>query len=179
MKHFKVLVRFDSPQLKWYMESTTKIRKLRKNLKKRWKYSLVLILPSRKTTLGLVVKNYIKITDIRVSRIVQFCLISWHCFIKSPATVVCCELKILYRSPCKLNNLLRFKHALHKKLVSYLVCRYRCGFCRGTYYGKTCCHFFKRAAEYLGVLNVTEKRVKNAKPPAAFNPFLSATANYF
>ena len=55
-----------------------------------------------KTILVLVVKNLLDF---------------WYCFINSLAIVVSCELKILYRSPCKLFNLLRFKDFLQKKFT--------------------------------------------------------------
>ena len=38
--------------------------------------------------------------------------------------------------------------------------------CNVTYYGKTYRHFFTRAAEHMGIYNLTEKRVKNVKESA-------------
>ena len=40
-----------------------------------------------------------------------------------------------------------------------------CSNCKVTY-GKTYQHFFTRAAEYMGICNLTEKRVKNMKESA-------------
>ena len=39
-------------------------------------------------------------------------------------------------------------------------------YCTVTYYGKTYQHFFTRAAEHMGISNLTEKRVKNMKESA-------------
>ena len=41
-----------------------------------------------------------------------------------------------------------------------------------TYYGKTYRHFFIRAAEHMGISNLTAKRVKNAKESGVSNPLL-------
>ena len=58
----------------------SEIQKLWEKFKTGWSQSLVLSFPCRKTILVLLVKNYTK-TDIKLSRPVEFCLFSWHCFI--------------------------------------------------------------------------------------------------
>ena len=77
-----------------------------------------------------------------------------------------CSLKIVFQSPCKLRSLFHFKDILDKKIRSDLVYRYTCSNCNVTYYGKTYRHFFTRAAEHMGISNLTEKRVKNVKESA-------------
>ena len=47
-----------------------------------------------------------------------------------------------------------------------------CSNCNVTYYGKTYRHFFTRAAEHLGISNLTEKRVKNVKQSAVSDHLL-------
>ena len=88
MKHFKILLWFESVQVKWYMKSSTKnivpelpnvLRPrilgnseiMGKKLKNKWRQSLVPSLLSTKNFLVVVVKNYTK-TDIKVSSPVQF-----------------------------------------------------------------------------------------------------------
>ena len=83
-----------------------------------------------------------------------------------------CSLKIVFQSPCKLRTLFKFKDTLDKKIRSDLVYRYTCSNCNVTYYGKTYRHFFTRAAEHMGISNLTEKRVKNVKPSAVSDHLL-------
>ena len=59
----------------------------------------------------------------------------------------------------RLNTLFRFKDSLNKKIRSFLVYRYTCSNCNVTYYGKTYRHFFTRAAEHMGISNLTGKRL--------------------
>ena len=70
-----------------------------------------------------------------------------------------CSLKVIFQSPCKLCSLFHFKDTLDKKIRSDLVYRYTCSNWNVTYYGKTYRHFFTRAAEHMGISNLTEKRV--------------------
>ena len=44
--------------------------------------------------------------------------------------------------------------------------------CNTTYYSKTYQHFFARAAEHMGISNLTGKRVKNVKESAVFDHLL-------
>ena len=77
-----------------------------------------------------------------------------------------CHLKVVFQSPCKLCTLFRFKDTLNKKIQSDLLYRYSCSSCNATYYGKTYRHFFRRAAEHIGISNLTGERVKNVKESA-------------
>ena len=72
-----------------------------------------------------------------------------------------CHFKVVFQSPRKLCTLLCFKDTLNKKIRSDLVYRYSCSSCNATCYGKTYQHFFTRAAEHMGISNLTGKRVKN------------------
>ena len=71
-----------------------------------------------------------------------------------------CKLKIIFRSKCRLNTLIYFKASLEKKIGSRIIYRYRCSNCNLTYYGKTFRHFYTRAAEHMGISNLTGKRLK-------------------
>ena len=71
-----------------------------------------------------------------------------------------CKLKIIFRSKCRLNTLFRFKDSLEKKIRSGIIYRYTCSNCKVTYYGKTFPHFYTRAAEHMGISNLTGKRLK-------------------
>ena len=83
-----------------------------------------------------------------------------------------CSLKVVFQSPCNLCSLFHFKDTLDKKIRSDLVYRYTCSNCNVTYYGKTYRHFFTRAAEHMGISNLTEKRVKNVKQSAVSDHLL-------
>ena len=80
-----------------------------------------------------------------------------------------CGLKVIFQSPCKLHILFKFKDSLDKKIRSDLIYRYTYSNCNVTYYGKTYRHFFTRAAEHMGISNLTEKQVKNMKELAVSN----------
>ena len=77
-----------------------------------------------------------------------------------------CKLKITFRSKCRLNTLFQFKDPLEKKIRSGIIYRYTCSNCKVTYYGKTFRHFYTRAAEHMGISNLTGKRLKNVKQSA-------------
>ena len=66
-----------------------------------------------------------------------------------------CSFKGVFQSPCKLRSLFHFKDTLDKKIRSDLVYRYTRSNCDVTYYGKTYRHFFTRAAEHIGISNLT------------------------
>ena len=83
-----------------------------------------------------------------------------------------CHLKVVFQSSYKLRTLFRFKDSLDKKTCSDLVYRYSCSSCNATYYGKTYRHFFTRAAEHMGISNLTGKRVKNVKESAVSDHLL-------
>ena len=70
-----------------------------------------------------------------------------------------CKLKVLFQSPWKLNLLFRYKDFLKKRIHSEIVYRYTCSNSKVTYYRKICRHIFTRAAEYMGISNLTGKRL--------------------
>ena len=73
-----------------------------------------------------------------------------------------CKLKVIFQSPCKLNLLFCYKDSLQKKICSDIAYRSMCSNCKVTYYGKTYHHFFTRAAEHMGVCNLTGKHLKQS-----------------
>ena len=83
-----------------------------------------------------------------------------------------CYLKVVFQSPYKLHTLFCFKDTLNKKIRSHLVYRFSCSSCNATYYGKTYRHIFTRAAEHMGISNLTSKRVKNVKESAVSDHLL-------
>ena len=77
-----------------------------------------------------------------------------------------CKLKVISRFKCRLNALFRFKDPLEKIIRSGIIYRYTCSNCQVTYYGKTFHHLYTRAAEHMGISNLTGKRLKNVKQSA-------------
>ena len=87
------------------------------------------------------------------------------------------KLKVIFRTPCKLNSLFRYKDSLQKKNCFDIVCRYMCSNCKVTYYGKTYRHFFTRAAEHMGISNLTGKRLKCVKQSAVSDHLLECNCS--
>ena len=91
-----------------------------------------------------------------------------------------CKLKIIFRSKCRLNTLFHFKDSLEKKIRSGIIYRYTCSNCKVTYYGKTFRHFYTRAAEHMGISNLTGKRLKTVMQSAISDHLLqcNCTINF-
>ena len=71
----------------------------------------------------------------------------------------------------------RYKDSLQKKVCSDIVYRYICSNCKVTYYGKTYHHFFTRAAEHMGISNLTGKHLKCVKHPAVSDHLLECNCS--
>ena len=89
-----------------------------------------------------------------------------------------CKLKVIFQSPCKLNSLFRYKDSLGKEIRSDIVYRYTCSNCKVTYYGKTYRHFFTRAAEHMGISNLTGKHLKSIKPSEVSEHLLECNCSF-
>ena len=87
------------------------------------------------------------------------------------------QLKVTFQSPCKLNSLFRYKDSLQKEIRSYIVYRYMCNNCKVTYYGKAYRHFLTRAAEHMGISNLTGKRLKCVKQSAVSDRLLECNCS--
>ena len=87
------------------------------------------------------------------------------------------KLKVIFQSPCKLNLLFRYKGSLHKKIRSDIVYRYMGSNCKITYYGKIYHRFFSRAAEHMGIYNLTGKRLKCVKQSAVSDHLLECNCS--
>ena len=75
-------------------------------------------------------------------------------------------MKVIFKSKCRLNTLFRFKDSLKKKICSGIIYRYTCSNCKVIYYGKTFRQFYTKAAEHMGISNLTGKRLKSVKQSA-------------
>ena len=73
------------------------------------------------------------------------------------------KLKVIFKSPSKIVNQFHFKDVLLKKLCSGIIYSFKCNRGNAAYYGKTKHHFYIRAAELMGILHLTNKRLKNVK----------------
>ena len=69
------------------------------------------------------------------------------------------------------------KDVLPKKLCSGIVYSFKCDSCNAIYYGKTKRHFYVRAAEHMGILHLTNKRLKNVKQSAISDHLLTCECN--
>jgi len=77
------------------------------------------------------------------------------------------NLKIIFTSSCRLQNLFHFKDRIPKMLRSGIVYKFECGGCNATYYGKTKRHLKVRMSEHLGISHLTGKKVKISNQPTA------------
>ena len=88
-----------------------------------------------------------------------------------------CKFKLIFQSPCKLNSLSHYKDSLQKKIHSDIVYRHMCSNGKVTYYGKTYRCFFTRAAEHMGISNLTGKHLKCFKQPAVSDHLLECNCS--
>ena len=77
-----------------------------------------------------------------------------------------CKLKIIVRFKCRLNTLFRAKDSLEKKIHSGISNRYTYSNCKVTCYEKTFPPFYTRAAEHMGISNLTGRSLKIVKQSA-------------
>ena len=77
-----------------------------------------------------------------------------------------CKLKVIFKSKHRLNKLFQFKDSVEKKICSGIIYCYTCSNCKVTYYRKTFQHFYTRAAEHMGISNLTGNHLKNIKQSA-------------
>ena len=84
----------------------------------------------------------------------------YHCFNK---TLPECNIKVIFQSKNRLNNLFRFKDSIPKELRSHIVSKFLCSNCNITYYGETERHLNVRSREHLSLLALTGKRADNNK----------------
>ena len=71
-----------------------------------------------------------------------------------------CNIRFVFQTKCKINNFFTFKGKIPSFLRFGIVCKFQCGGCNATYYGKNKRHFKVRMCEHLAVSALTEKRVK-------------------
>ena len=71
-----------------------------------------------------------------------------------------CNLKVVFTSPVRVKSFFTFKDKLSKMLRAGLACKYKCGGCNATYYGKTKRHSKIQIYKHLGILHFTGKNVK-------------------
>ena len=67
-----------------------------------------------------------------------------------------CNMKMILKSTNR-PSLFRFKFVTPKELESHIVCKFLCGSCNNTYYGRTLCHFNVRSGEHLVLSHLTGK----------------------
>ena len=88
-----------------------------------------------------------------------------------------CKLKVIFQSPCKLNSLFCYKDSFQKKIRFDIVYRCMCTNCKVTYYGKTYRHFLTKAAEHMGISNLTGKPLKCVKQSAVSDHLLECNCS--
>ena len=91
-----------------------------------------------------------------------------------------CQLKINFRSKCRLNALFHFKDSLEKKIRSGIIYCYSCSNWNVTSYEKTFRHFYSRAAEHMGISNLRGKPLKSIRQSAISDHLLqwNCTINF-
>ena len=72
-----------------------------------------------------------------------------------------CKVKVIFKSPIRLNSFFHFKDKIPPCLRSNVVYKFTCGSCNATYYGETCRHLKVRAGEHSGISPLTGKRTNS------------------
>ena len=72
-----------------------------------------------------------------------------------------------------------YKDSLQKKIRSDTSYKHMCSNCKVTYYGKTYRHFFSRAAEHMGISNLTGKHLNLSDKQQYLTIYLNITVRYF
>ena len=92
-------------------------------------------------------------------------------------TLPYCKLKDIFKSPSKIVNQFHFNDVLPKKLCSGIVYSFKCDSYNAIYYSKTKRHFHVRAAEHMGISQLTNKRLKNVKQSAISDQVLTSNCS--
>ena len=71
-----------------------------------------------------------------------------------------CNVQFVFQTKCKISNFFTFKDKIPSLFRSGIVCKFKCGSCNATYFGKSKRHFKVRMCEQLGISALTGKRVK-------------------
>ena len=88
-------------------------------------------------------------------------------------------MKVIFRCKWRFNTLrFRFEDSLEKSVCSRIIYRYTCSSCNVTYYRKIFHRFYNRAAEHMGISNLTEKCLKNIKQSAISDHQFQCNYNY-
>ena len=77
--------------------------------------------------------------------------------------ILSCKLNVVFRSICRLGNLLRFNDSIEKEILSEIVYRYTCSNCKVNYDRKLFWHIFTKTSEHMATSNLIGKHIKNAK----------------
>lgn len=68
-----------------------------------------------------------------------------------------CDLKVIFKSNCRLSGFFKYKDKVEKALLSKVVYKFTCGCCNASYIGETKRHFKVRACEHMGLSPLTGK----------------------
>ena len=83
-----------------------------------------------------------------------------------------CSLRIVFQSKTCLSSLFKLKESIPKYLRLHLIYKFSCSCCNATCYGETERNLFVRALEHLGIIPLTQKRVKNPRKSAIIGHIL-------
>ena len=75
------------------------------------------------------------------------------------------DLKVVFRSSCRMRSFFRFKDRVPTDLVSHLIYKFTCADCNASYLGETNRHYLIRKCEHLCISPFTGKAM--AKPPTS------------
>ena len=75
------------------------------------------------------------------------------------------KIEIVYKTQCRISQLLRFKDTLPKPLLSHVIYNFKCPSCNAEYVGETERHSKVRWCEHLGLSCFTDGPVVGIKTP--------------
>ena len=77
--------------------------------------------------------------------------------------ILSCKLNVVFKSTCRLGNLLRFNESIEKEILSEIVHCYTYSNCKVNYDRKLFWHIFTKASEHMATSDLIGKHIKNAK----------------
>ena len=87
------------------------------------------------------------------------------------------NIRILFRTSCRVKYFLRFKDQLSESMRSHFVYEFKCSSCNATYYGQTTRHYMTRKAEHFRKSEFTGKH-KESLPKTSVYKHMESQRHY-
>ena len=132
---------------------------IKKYLNKLYRKKTLSATPEEKTNNLVLVLPFLGIISIRLKKKLQKLFQPFKSDI---------NLKIVFRSSCKVSSFLRFKDRIPSHLKSHLLYHFKCSCCNATYIGETMRHYDVRVCEHLRLSEFTGKPKLSVLPTSVW-----------